>query len=303
MSEPIRTATPAPEPIRAGNLTLRLKERPYIMGILNVTPDSFSDGGRYFDRQAAIDHALAMVEQGADILDVGGESTRPGSDPLPAQAEIERVLPVIEALAKWVTAPISIDTTKAPVAEAALEAGAAMINDVSALRFDPDMAGLAARTKVPLVLMHMRGVPRTMQSEPIVYQDLMGEIRSFLQETISGALRAGVREHQIIVDPGIGFGKTAEHNLMILNRLGELGRLGRPILVGPSRKAFIGKVLGAEVDERLFGTAGAIALAVAAGAHIIRVHDVGPMRQVAAVAHSIRTEKLPGEESMGEKAR
>jgi len=280
-------------PIRAGNLVMRFGERPYIMGVLNVTPDSFSDGGRFFDRDKAVEQALAMIEQGADILDIGGESTRPGSDAVPAVDEIERVVPVIETVAKYASVPISIDTTKSAVARAAIEAGAAMVNDVSALRFDPAMGELVAKSGLPLVVMHMRGAPKTMQSGPIIYRDLMGEIRAFLTKALERARRAGIPEQRLIIDPGIGFGKTAEHNLMILKRLGELLSLGRPIMVGASRKAFIGKVLDLDVDKRLFGTAAAVAAAVLAGAHILRVHDVAPMRQVVAVAHAIYRESLP----------
>jgi dihydropteroate synthase len=293
MNEPGTSTTRPLAPIRAGNLVMRFGERPYIMGVLNITPDSFSDGGRFFDHDKAVEQALAMAEQGADILDIGGESTRPGSEAVAPEQEIERVLPVIEALGKYVSLPISIDTTKSEVARAAIEAGAAMVNDVSALRFDPAMAELVAASAVPLVVMHMRGVPKTMQSEPIIYRDLMGEIRAFLAEAVERARRAGISEQMLIIDPGIGFGKTAEHNLMILKRLGELRKLHRPILVGASRKAFIGKVLDVEVGGRLFGTAAAVAAAVLSGAQILRVHDVGPMRQVADVAAAIYRESLP----------
>ena len=283
---------PVPAPIRAGGLTMRFGERPFIMGILNVTPDSFSDGGKYLEHDRAVEQALALVEAGADILDVGGESTRPGSQAVSAPDEIDRVIPVIEKIAKWTTVAISIDTTKARVAEAALAAGAAMINDVSALRFDSKMGKVVARAGVPLTVMHMRGVPGTMQSGPIHYDDLMGEVADFLSQAVSRAKAAGIREDQVIVDPGIGFGKTPEHNLIILNRLSELAVLGRPILVGASRKAFIGKVLGLEVGERLFGTSAAVAAAVLNGADIVRVHDVKPMREVAMVARAIVDESL-----------
>jgi dihydropteroate synthase len=282
-----------PPPIRAGNLTMYFHRRPYLMGILNVTPDSFSDGGKFFDSKKAIDQALKIVEEGADILDVGGESTRPGSDPLPEEEEIKRVLPVIQAAVRYTTVPVSIDTTKAGVAKAALDAGAAMVNDVSSLRFDDRMGRVVAEAGVPLVVMHMRGVPKTMQAGPIEYRDLLGEIRTFLEQAVKKAVDAGVEGDQIIVDPGIGFGKTPEHNLTILNRIGELLSLGRPVLVGPSRKAFIGKVLDKDVEGRLHGTAAAVAAAVAGGAHILRVHDVGAMRDVIAVARAIHQERLP----------
>jgi dihydropteroate synthase len=282
-----------PAPIRAGSLTMHFDRRPYIMGILNVTPDSFSDGGKFFDQKKAIDQALKLVEEGADILDVGGESTRPGSDAVPEDEEIKRVLPVIQAAVRYTTVPVSIDTTKAGVAKAALDAGAAMVNDVSALRFDEKMGEVLAAAGVPLVVMHMRGVPKTMQAGPIEYSDLLGEIKTFLEEALQRAADAGVEREQIIVDPGIGFGKTPEHNLTILNRVGELAALGRPVLVGPSRKAFIGKVLDKEVDRRLHGTAAAVAASVFGGAHILRVHDVGPMRDVIEVAYAISGERLP----------
>lgn len=268
-------------------------QRPYIMGVVNVTPDSFSDGGKFYDRKRAVEHALALVEQGADILDIGGESTRPGSDPVPADSEIARVVPVIEEITRWVTTPISIDTTKAAVARAALQAGAVLVNDVSALRFDPEMAGTVAAAGVAVVLMHMRGTPKTMQQGEIVYDDLLGEISGFLRERIRHAQQAGINPERIIVDPGIGFGKTAAHNLALIHRLDELAALGRPVLLGASRKAFIGQVLDVPVEQRLFGTAAAVAAGVLAGAHIIRVHDVAPMRQVALLAQAIRREGLP----------
>jgi dihydropteroate synthase len=285
--------TKVPAPIRAGSLTMHFDRRPYIMGILNVTLDSFSDGGKFYDQKKAIDQALKLVEEGADILDVGGESTRPGSDAVSEEEEIKRVLPVIQAAVRYTTAPVSIDTTKAGVAKAALDAGAAMVNDVSALRFDEKMGELVAAAGVPLVVMHMRGIPKTMQSGPIEYSDLLGEIRVFLEEALQRAAGAGVEREQIIVDPGIGFGKTPEHNLTILNRIGELLTLGRPVLVGPSRKAFIGKVLDKEADQRLHGTAAAVAASVLGGAHILRVHDVGPMRDVIEVAQAILSGRLP----------
>ncbi len=282
-----------PAPIRAGNLIMRFGQRPYIMGIVNVTPDSFSDGGQFFDRDRAVDHALALVEEGADILDVGGESTRPGSEAVTAEDEIARVVPVIEAVVRFTTVPISIDTTKAEVAEAALAAGAGMVNDVSALQFDPEMGKVVAAAAVPLVVMHMRGVPKTMQAGPIVYDDLMKEIANFLRAAMKRAQRAGIKDSQVIVDPGIGFGKAPEHNLIILHRLAQLASLGRPILVGASRKAFIGQVTGKEVDQRVFGTAATVAAAVVGGADIIRVHDVDSMGQVAAVAYAIESETMP----------
>jgi dihydropteroate synthase len=258
-----------------------------IMGILNVTPDSFSDGGRFFDPGAAVAHGKKMAEEGADIIDVGGESTRPGSDPVPEEQEIARVVPVVARLARETAAIISVDTTKARVAEEAVAAGAAIINDVSALGFDPRMAQVASSAGAGVVLMHMLGRPKDMQGNP-VYSDLIGEISVFLAGACRAAVRAGVREDAIVCDPGIGFGKTAAHNLEILRRLGDFGALGRPILVGPSRKSFIGTTLGGlPADERLEGTAAAVALAIAGGAAIVRVHDVMAMKRVARLADAV----------------
>ncbi len=286
-------SSPIPAPIRCGDLVMRFDRRAYLMGVVNITPDSFSEGGRFMEPKAAVDHALAMAEAGADIIDVGGESTRPGAEAVPVEEEIRRVVPVVEGIARFCTAPVSIDTTKAAVAGAAIEAGASVINDVSACRFDADMAPLAAKTGAPLVLMHMRGEPGTMQAGEIHYDDLMGEIGGYLKRATSRAVEAGVNRENIIWDPGIGFGKTAQHNLIILNRLGELSNSGHALLVGPSRKAFIGEVLDVEVGKRLFGTAAAVAAAVLGGAHIVRVHDLAEMRQVALVARAIRDGRLP----------
>jgi dihydropteroate synthase len=233
-----------------------------------------------------------MVEQGADLIDVGGESSRPGAEPVVAGEELARVIPVIEELVRSAAVPISIDTTKAAVAEAALQAGAGLINDISALGHDPKLAGVAARYAAPVVLMHMRGEPRTMQQGPIVYDDVVGEILGFLQKAVERAEEAGIPRERVLVDPGIGFGKTAEHNLAILGGLERLRALGRPVLVGPSRKAFIGAVLKMQVEDRLMGTAAAVAAAVLNGADLVRVHDVGPMRQVADLAFAIRRGRL-----------
>lgn len=260
------------------------------MGIVNATPDSFSDGGNFLEPQKAVEHGLEMAEQGADLIDVGGESTRPGSDPVDADEEIRRVVPVIEGLVRYCTVPVSIDTTKASVAEAALGAGASMVNDVSACRFDPQMVDLVAKAAVPVVVMHMLGEPKSMQAGAIHYDDLLGEVAAQLQEASDRLTSAGVRSRDIIWDPGIGFGKTVAHNLMLINRLPELARHGHALLVGPSRKAFIGKVLGVEVGERVFGTAAAVAACVLRGAHIIRVHDLSEMRQVAFLASAIRND-------------
>ncbi|MHC4713094.1 MAG: dihydropteroate synthase [Planctomycetota bacterium] len=259
--------------------------RPLVMGVLNVTPDSFSDGGEFFEKQTAVDHALLMVEEGAGMIDIGGESTRPGSLAVPAEEEISRVVPVIEAVAAETPVPISIDTSKPAVAAAALDAGAVIINDVTALA-DEEMAALAAERGCPVVLMHMKGTPRTMQKSPF-YRDLMGEITLFLRQRIEAAVAAGVDREQIVADPGIGFGKTCEHNLEILRRLKVLASLGRPILVGTSRKSFLGRILDVPPPERVLGTAVSNALALEHGAHILRAHDVAETREAVAVAACI----------------
>ena len=255
------------------------------MGILNVTPDSFSDGGHFLNPRRAAARALRMQEEGADLVDVGGESTRPGARPVSAAEELKRILPVIERLAGRLQMPISVDTRKAVVAREAIRAGASMVNDVTALR-DPGMAGVVASAGVPVVLMHMRGTPRTMQRQAI-YRRLIPEIVAELKRSVARALRAGIRKHQILLDPGIGFSKRPEANLLLLNRLKAFKRIGFPVVVGPSRKSFIGHVLGVPVEERLFGTAAAVALAVAGGADVIRVHDVAAMRQAADLAAAI----------------
>lgn len=255
-----------------GGRRLELGRQTLVMGILNVTPDSFADGGRFFARDRAVEQGLAMARDGADIIDVGGESTRPFSEPVTAEEEMERVLPVIEALVREIDIPVSIDTTKAAVAREALAAGAAMLNDVSALRFDPDMAGLAAERDAPLVLMHMKGTPGDMQKNPH-YEDLIGEILAFLQGAVSRAVEAGVRREQILVDPGIGFGKTFDHNLQVIRQLGRFSELERPLVLGCSRKAFIGHFLGREPDDRDPGTMAAVAVGVMNGAQVVRVHN------------------------------
>lgn len=249
-----------------------LGERTLIMGIVNVTPDSFSDGGRFFRFENALDQARSMVESGVDIIDIGGESTRPFSEPVLTEAELDRVIPLIKALRSETDLPVSIDTTKAEVAKQALDAGADIINDVSSLRFDPEMAGLAARTKVPLILMHMLGTPKTMQQNP-TYASLFSEIIGFLEERIRYAVEQGVDRNQIIVDPGIGFGKTVTHNLRLLAHLDRLTCLERPVLVGASRKRFIGTVLERALDEREPGTSAVNVVSIMGGAHILRVHD------------------------------
>jgi dihydropteroate synthase len=258
---------------------------PRLMGVVNVTPDSFSDGGLFLDPQRAIDHGRSLVADGADVLDVGGESTRPGAADVGAEEELARVEPVIEGLA-GIEAPISIDTSKLSVAEAALSAGASIVNDVTALRAEPAIAGLCSDRDAELVLMHMKGSPRTMQQAP-TYDDVVDDVKAFLAERLAFATGEGVSEERIWLDPGIGFGKTAEHNLELLRRLRELTELGRPLTVGTSRKSFIGKLTGAEVDERLGGTIASCALAFANGAAMLRVHDVREVREGMQVAGAI----------------
>jgi dihydropteroate synthase len=259
-----------------------------LMGIVNVTPDSFSDGGLFLDAGSAIDHGRKLAAEGAEILDVGGESTRPGAAAIGAEEELERVAPVVETLAgaSGPGVPVSIDTAKRAVAEAALEAGAKIVNDVTALRGDPELAPLCADRGCGLVLMHMLGDPRTMQDDPR-YDDVVDDVRAFLAERIESAISAGIAEDRIWVDPGIGFGKTVEHNLELLRRLGELGELGRPIVIGTSRKSFIGKLTGAGVEERLGGTVASNVLAYANGADVLRVHDVAPVREAIQTADAV----------------
>lgn len=263
-----------------------LDARPCLMGILNVTPDSFSDGGRYYDQRLAIEHGLNLAAQGADIIDVGGESTRPGSRPVEANEELRRILPVVRELAGRAGLAVSIDTMKAAVARQALEAGACMVNDVSALK-DPDMSAVVADAGVPVVLMHMSALPREMQQHT-AYDDIVADIRRFLEARITAAVAAGIAPHNIIIDPGIGFGKSLdEGNFRLLARLREFTAPGCPLLVGVSRKAFIGTIVGDDTHERDAGTAAAVTAAVLGGAHIIRVHNVAMMRAVALVAHRI----------------
>ena len=265
------------------------------MGILNITPDSFSDGGRFFDTDIALAHAERMVRAGADILDIGGESTRPYSDPVSAQEEADRVLPVIENLSGRIPIPISIDTTKAAVARQALEAGAAIVNDISALRMDPEMASVAARFGAPLILMHMKGTPKTMQVDPR-YEDLMGEILEFLEAAVQTAMAGGMPRHLLIADPGVGFGKTVDHNLCLIRRLSALEPLDMPILVGSSRKAFIRAILKREGEADMeptlpaveTGTQATVAAAILSGAHIVRVHDVERTVATARIIDAVR---------------
>jgi dihydropteroate synthase len=260
--------------------------RPLIMGILNVTPNSFSDGNRFLDPGRAVDRALEMAAQGADIIDIGGESTRPGAEPVDAVEELKRVLPVIERLAGKLSCPLSVDTWKSTVAREAVSAGAEIINDISGFTFDPEMAAVAAQTGAGSVLMHTRGTPQTMQADT-GYDDLLGEIIGGLRRSTEIAIAAGVERARIVVDPGIGFGKDRDGNLEILRRLRELTGLGFPLLVGTSRKGFIGKTLTRDSGGPIFGTAATVALAIANGASILRVHDVAEMRDVADMAHAI----------------
>lgn len=256
------------------------------MGVINITPDSFYDGGAYFDPDRAVERGLTLVAEGADILDIGGESTRPGADPVPVEEEKRRVIPVIAALRERTDVLISIDTTKAEVAEAAISAGASIVNDISAGRFDPRMFPFVAGSGAGLVLMHMQGTPKTMQINPR-YEDVVGEVKAFLAERVDEAVASGIRRESLIIDPGIGFGKNLADNLLLLKNLHAFGDIGRPILVGVSRKSFIGKVLNLEAQERLEGTIAAAVLAMERGASLLRVHDLQAIRRAVAVAEAI----------------
>jgi dihydropteroate synthase len=275
-----------PHAIRCRKKILHLDERTHLMGIVNVTPDSFSDGGLYLDPDRAISHGIELASQGADIIDIGGESTRPGSKPLPLDEELRRVIPVVEGLAAKVDAPLSIDTYKSSVAERAIEAGAEMVNDISGLKFDRRMAHVVATHGVIVVVMHIKGTPQVMQVDPH-YDCLLTEVMEYLEQSIEMAEEAGVDPTRIIIDPGIGFGKTAEHNLKIIRHLPELKSLGKPILLGTSRKSFIGKVLNADVDQRFEGTLASISAAIMNGANILRVHDMGPAKKAAQIVDAI----------------
>jgi dihydropteroate synthase len=266
---------------------LDLGLRTHVMGILNATPDSFSDGGRFAATDRALAHAREMASEGADVIDIGGESTRPGASPVPEDEELRRIIPLIERLSAELPLPISVDTYKSSVAKRALQAGASIVNDISGLRFSPDMAKVAAEYGAGVVIMHIKGTPRSMQQDP-VYTDVVGEIMAYLEEGIEIAVRAGVDREKVMIDPGIGFGKTLEHNLTVLSRLDEFRALGRPIVLGASRKKFIGTVLNVPVpEERAFGTAAAVALGIEHGANMVRVHDVASMAQVARVTDAI----------------
>ncbi len=271
--------------LKCGSIVYDLASRTHIMGVLNVTPDSFSDGGKFFEPQRALDWAMQMVEEGADFIDIGGESTRPGSEPVPVEEEFRRTVPVVAELAKRLRVPISIDTYKSEVASAALDAGATIVNDISAGRFDPALLPIVARHKATIVLMHMKGTPKTMQENPS-YGNVTEEVRDFLQNRAEVCRNEGI--DQIIVDPGIGFGKQLYHNLALLRELHALVEVGYPVLVGPSRKSFIGMILDLPVEERLEGTAAAVAASILYGAHIVRVHDVRAMKRVAKVTDAIK---------------
>jgi dihydropteroate synthase len=291
-------AIDGPAKTRRYRLTLRgreavLGERTWVMGVLNVTPDSFSDGGLYADSEAALAHGLSLFEQGADIVDVGGESTRPGgAQQVDAEQEIRRVVPVLDGLRARGAGVLSIDTTKAAVARAALDAGADMVNDVSGFTFDPALGSLVAERGVPAVVMHVRGDMTTMH-RPQAYDDVMGEVIAELRTRLEASECYGVPRSRLFVDPGLGFAKNAAQNLELLRRLPEMSALECPVLVGPSRKSFIGKVLELPVGERLFGTAAAVAAAVLGGAHMVRVHDVREMVQVVRLSDAIRGERRP----------
>lgn len=278
---------PYPAPLTLGRAQWRFDDQRYVMGVVNVTPDSFSDGGLYASHEAAITHALALMDQGAHVIDVGGESTRPGAQAVELSQELERVIPVIEGvLARRPEAIISIDTTKAEVTHQALKAGALMANDISGLGFEPELAAAVAQHKAGLVLMHIQGTPRTMQANPH-YDDLIDEVTRYLHERVELAQRFGVSEQQVIVDPGLGFGKSVAHNYTLIRELGRIAQLGRPILLGPSRKSFIGAITGKPAQQRRWGTAATVACGIFAGAHIVRVHDVEEMAEVVLVAQAV----------------
>lgn len=274
---------------RFGRRSIDLSRRPCIMGILNITPDSFSDGNRHNSVEQAVVTAQQMVADGADIIDIGGESTNPAAKPVSAEEELARVMPVIEALRGRIGVPLSIDTWKADVARAALSAGVEVVNDISGMEFDLRMAATVAATDAGVVLMHTRGRPAEMQRDT-TYLDMVGEIRSYLQSCLAKADAAGIARERVVLDPGLGFGKSVAANREIIRRLGEFACLGRPLLVGPSRKSFIGKTLGRDVDERLFGTAAAVAVSLVNGAGIFRVHDVRAMRDVVDMVAAIVNE-------------
>ncbi|HYT59546.1 MAG TPA: dihydropteroate synthase [Haliangiales bacterium] len=274
---------------RARKFAFTFPRATMVMGIVNVTPDSFSDGGRFLDPAAAVEHGLEQVAQGAEIIDVGGESTRPGAEPVSESEELRRVLPVIERLAPRVKVPVSIDTQKPAVARAALQAGASIVNDIAANRADDELWHIVAEAKAGYICMHMQGTPQTMQLNP-VYQDVVGEVRDFFVDRLERLKRAGVGAVQVVLDPGIGFGKTLEHNLQLLAGLERFTNLKRPVLLGVSRKSFIGKLLGTEVGARLPAALACVCLAIRAGAQMVRTHDVAETLQAARMTEAIRAE-------------
>lgn len=274
---------------RFGTVEYDLASCTHVMGILNVTPDSFSDGGRYLDVEHAIIHGQMLAEDGADFIDIGGESTRPGSESVSIEEEIRRVVPVVESLAKIIKIPISIDTCKSDVAEAALQAGAVIVNDISAMTFDPKMASITAKYQAGVVLMHIKGTPKNMQMNPS-YKNVTNEVKQFLRGRIKKAVKAGIK--QIIIDPGIGFGKTFDHNIQLLKELKSFISLGYPLLVGVSKKSFLGAILNLPPGERVEGTAAAVTASILNGANIIRVHDVKEMKRVAMVSDALKPANL-----------
>lgn len=271
-----------------------LSSRTHVMGILNVTPDSFSDGGRYLDQERAVIHGIRLAEEGADFIDVGGESTRPGSEPVSASEEIRRVVPVIKELVRKINVPISIDTYKSAVAEAALDAGALIVNNISGMTFDFNMSTVVLHHYATIIIMHIKGKPRTMQMNP-TYENVTKEVKQFLSEKIEYARKVGIK--QIIIDPGIGFGKTFEHNIQLIQELRTLTELGHPLLIGPSRKSFLGTILNLPPEERLEGTAAAVTVSILNGANIIRVHDVKEMKRVALVSDVLKSFAFQGRET------
>lgn len=273
--------------LRTSRRIIEVGERTLIMGIINATPDSFSDGGRFPTAEAAVEEGLRMVEDGADMIDIGGESSRPGSDPIPEEEELRRVIPILRGLAGRISVPLSIDTMKAAVARAAITEGAEIVNDISSMNNDVQMPDVVAEAGAAVVLMHMRGVPKTMQTGDLTYRSLCGEVISFLKERIAAAAKRGIAPAQIMVDPGLGFGKTAMDNVRLITHLRELTLLGRPIVAGPSRKSFIGQVTGGGPQERIEGTAAAVTAAILNGSRVIRVHDVKTMKKVAAMADAL----------------
>lgn len=271
-----------------GQTAVDFGRRTYLMGILNVTPDSFSDGGRFFEQTDAVLHAYQMVKDGADVIDVGGESTRPGAELVPPEEEMRRVVPVIQKIRQKSGVPISVDTYKSDVASAALKAGANIVNDITGLHFDPKMGDVIAEAGASVVVMHIKGTPKDMQSNP-QYDNVVAEVYEYLEEAVDAARKKGIV--QIMIDPGIGFGKNVEHNLELINRLDEFKKMGVPVLIGVSRKSFIGRILETPVEARLEGTAAAVTASILRGADVVRVHDVREMRRVAMVADAIRRQR------------